>query len=51
MNDRKKQTDLFVFFQSYTREYPIFYKEYDDAVYRVPPYYFAKFVTEVNERR
>ncbi len=46
INDKKKK---YVLFQSYTREYPIFYKEYDDAVYRVPPYYFAKFVTEVKD--
>jgi ABC-type multidrug transport system ATPase subunit/ABC-type multidrug transport system permease subunit len=40
-------SNIFAVVQSYTREYPIFYKEYDDAVYRVPPYYFAKFVTEL----
>ncbi|CAF0910847.1 unnamed protein product [Rotaria sordida] len=33
--------------QSYTKEFPIFYKEHDDAVYRMTPYYFAKFITEL----
>lgn len=40
-------SNIFTVVQSYTKEYPIFYKEYDDAVYRVPPYYFAKFFTEI----
>ena len=26
------------------------YKDYDDAVYRVTPYYFAKFIDEVREK-
>ncbi|UJR37986.1 hypothetical protein I4U23_030668 [Adineta vaga] len=40
-------SNIFAVVQSYTKEYPIFYKEYDDAVYRVTPYYFAKFFTEL----
>ncbi|CAF2916217.1 unnamed protein product [Rotaria sp. Silwood2] len=40
-------SNIFAVTQSYTREYPIFYKEHDDAVYRMPPYYFAKFITEI----
>ncbi|CAF0721906.1 unnamed protein product [Adineta steineri] len=40
-------SNIFAVVQSYTKEYPIFYKDYDDAVYRVAPYYFAKFVTEL----
>ncbi|CAF5178474.1 unnamed protein product, partial [Rotaria magnacalcarata] len=38
--------NIFAITQSYTKEYPIFYKEHDDAVYRVTPYYFAKFTVE-----
>ncbi|CAF1082652.1 unnamed protein product [Rotaria sp. Silwood1] len=40
-------SNIFAVTQSYTKEYPIFYKEHDDAVYRVTPYYFAKFITEL----
>ncbi|CAF3330834.1 unnamed protein product [Rotaria socialis] len=39
--------NIFAITQSYTKEYPIFYKEHDDAVYRVTPYYLAKFTTEL----
>ncbi|CAF2054581.1 unnamed protein product [Rotaria magnacalcarata] len=39
--------NIFAITQSYTKEYPIFYKEHDDAVYRVTPYYFAKFTVEL----
>ncbi|CAF0768796.1 unnamed protein product [Didymodactylos carnosus] len=40
-------TSFMNLFHSYTSEFPIFYKEHDDAVYRVAPYYFSKFVAEL----
>ncbi|CAF0976526.1 unnamed protein product [Adineta ricciae] len=40
-------SNIFAVVQSYTKEFPIFYKEYDDAVYRVTPYYLAKFISEL----